>query len=321
MAVRQCLLAAFSLLCAVGAHAQNWVPERPIKITVPYAAGGSADVITRVIAEKLQAQFGQPVVVENRPGGGTVIGAVAVAKAPADGYNLLLATSTTLSIAPLVQRKLAYAPSQFVPIAGIESLPFLLDINKDLPVNSLKELAALARSRPGVLNYGTLGNGSSNHVLGALLSKAAGESMVSVHYASAAPALTALASGDIHLYFDGIPTSIHRVASGQYKGIAVTSKTRVASLPNVPTVAEEGYPELALSVWYGLVAPAGLPRHILTTLNAAVQSAVADPKIAALITRDGAQPILLDPQGFARLIEQDAAGWREAFSTLKLKLD
>lgn len=321
MVLRKMLWWTLATVVASSVHAADWKPDRPIKLTVPYAAGGSADLVARVLAEKLQARLGQPVIVDNKPGAGTVVGAVSVAKAPADGYNLLFATSSTMSIVPLVQTQLPYAPSQFVPVAAIMSMPFMLDVPKDLPVGSLKELAALARARPGTLNYGTLGNGSSNHVLGALLSKAAGESMVSVHYTGATQALTALMRGDIHVYFDGIPTSIHRVSGGEYKGLAVTSKSRVASAPQVPTVYEQGFPELGLSVWYGLVAPSGLPRQIVSTLNAAVQAAVADPQVSALIVRDGSQPLLLDPSNFQALIDQDAVAWREAFATLKLKLD
>ncbi|MET4577495.1 Bug family tripartite tricarboxylate transporter substrate binding protein [Ottowia thiooxydans] len=321
MSPRKIFFATMTFLVVACAQAADWNPTRPIKITVPYAAGGSADVIARVLAERLQAQLGQPVIIDNRPGAGTVIGATAVAKAPADGYNLLFATSTTLSIVPLVQKQIPYSPSQFMPVAGIMLMPFMLDINKDLPVNSLKELVAASRAKPGVLNYGTLGNGSSNHVLGALLSKAADESMVSVHYVGAAPALTALSRGDIHVYFDGIPTSIHKVANGEYKAIAVTSKTRVPGAPNIPTVYEQGFPELGLSVWYGLVAPTGTPQNAVATINTAVRSAVADTRVSGLITRDGSQPLQLDPQAFQQLIEQDAVGWREAFSKLKLKLD
>jgi tripartite-type tricarboxylate transporter receptor subunit TctC len=321
MALHMMLCWTLAAVVASSAHAADWKPERPIKLTVPYAAGGSADLVARVLADKLQARLGQPEIIENKPGAGTVIGAVSVAKAPADGYNLLFATSSTMSIVPLIQKQLPYAPSQFVPVAAIMSMPFMLDVTKDLPVGSLKDLAALARAKPGLLNYGTLGNGSSNHVLGALLSKAASETMVSVHYTGASQALTALARGDIHVYFDGIPTSIHRVSGGEYKALAVTSKSRVASAPQVPTVFEQGYPELGLSVWYGLMAPAGLSPQVLAALNAAVQAAVADSQVTALIVRDGSQPLLLDPSAFQALIDRDAVSWREAFATLKLKLD
>ncbi|CAM3930096.1 Bug family tripartite tricarboxylate transporter substrate binding protein [Bordetella muralis] len=321
MACRYLLASLLTFFTATCATAADWRPERPIKITVPYAAGGSADVIARVVAQRIRTELGQPVIVENKPGAGTIIGAMAVAKAPADGYSLLLATSTTMSIAPLVQKQIPYSPSQFVPVAGFMSVPFMVLVNKDLPVNTVQDLVALSRSKPGVLNYGTLGTGTSNHVLGALLSTAAGDSMVAVHYTSAGPALIGLERGDIHVYFDGIPTSVHKVASGQYKGIAVTSKTRIPGVSNVPTVFEQGFPQVGLSVWYGLVAPADTPANIISTLNAAVRAAISDPDVTAQITRDGTQPLLLDPQAFQRLIDQDASSWRTAFSTLQLKLD
>lgn len=321
MACRYLLATLVTLFTATCATAADWTPERPITITVPYAAGGSADVIARVVAQRIRIELGQPVIIENKPGAGTIIGAMTVAKAPADGYNLLLATSTTMSIAPLVQKKIPYSPSQFMPVAGFMSVPFMVLVNKDLPVNSVQDLIALSRGKPGVLNYGTLGTGASNHVLGALLSKVAGDSMVAVHYTSAGPALIGLERGDIHVYFDGIPTSIHKVASGQYKGIAVTSKSRIPGVPKVPTVFEQGFPQVGLSVWYGLVAPAGTPENIVFTLNSAVRAAIADPDVTAQITRDGAQPLLLDPPSFQQLIDADASAWRTAFSTLQLKLD
>lgn len=321
MTIRNWFCCVLALALAASSQAAEWQPDRPIRITVPYAAGGSADLVARLLADKLQVRLKQPVVIENKPGAGTVVGAVSVAKAPADGHSLLFATSSTMSIVPLVQKQLPYAPSQFVPVAAIMSMPFMVDVQRDLPVASLGELVTLARSRPGVLNYGTLGNGSSNHVLGALLSKAAGESLVSVHYTGASQALTALVRGDIHVYFDGIPTSIHRVAGGEYKALAVTSRTRAASAPQVPTVFEQGLPELGLTVWYGLVAPAGVPASVVATLNAAVQAAVADPQVSALIVRDGSQPLRLAPAEFRKLIEQDAAAWHDAFAALKLKLD
>ncbi|WP_144637629.1 Bug family tripartite tricarboxylate transporter substrate binding protein [Bordetella genomosp. 13] len=321
MLYRQLLATMLGLAAATCAQAADWVPDRPIKLTVPYAAGGSADAIARVVANKIRGRLNQPVIVENKPGAGTIIGAVSVAKAPADGHTLLFATSTTMSIAPLTQKQLPYSPSQFVPIAGVMTIPFMLLVNKDVPADSIPQLIALSRGKPGVLNYGTLGTGTSNHVLGALLSKAAGDSMVAVHYTSAGPALIGLERGDIHVYFDGIPTSIHRVASGQYKSLAVTSAQRIPGVPDVPTVAEQGLPQAGLSVWYGLVAPAGTPEPVIRTLNAAVQAAIADPDVSAQITRDGAQPLRLPPEGFQELIGQDAAAWRKAFSSLDLKLD
>jgi tripartite-type tricarboxylate transporter receptor subunit TctC len=321
MTVRQLLTALMTLAAATCTHAAEWVPNKPIKLTVPYGAGGSADVIARVVAAKINEKLGQPVIVENRPGAGTIVGALQVSRAPADGYNLLFATTTTLSIAPLVQKQLSYSPSQFVPIAPIMSVPFLLIVNKSLPPDNLRELIDYARSHPGVMNYGTLGSGTSNHILGALLSKEAGDSLMAVHYTSAGPALIGLTRGDIHLYFDGIPTSIHKVEGGEYKGIAVTGKVRAPGLPNVPTVSEQGHPELELNVWYGIVAPKGTPADVVDTLNAVIRSAVADPAVSAQITRDGAQPLELDPHAFQQLIGQDAIAWRKAFSSLDLKLE
>ncbi|VTU21266.1 Bug family tripartite tricarboxylate transporter substrate binding protein [Variovorax sp. PBL-E5] len=303
------------------AGAAEWKAEHPIRIVVPYPPGGSADVAVRLIAEKMREALQQPVIVDNRPGAGTAIGAIAVAKAPADGYTLLLATSTTLSIQPLVQKQLGYTNKQFVPVASILTLPFMLDVNKSLPVKSLAELVGYARQHPGSMNYGTLGNGSSNHLLGALLSRHADGALVAVPYNGAGPALLALMRGEIQVYFDGIPTSVARNASGDFRGLAVTSRERAAVAPNVPTVYEEGLPDLGLSIWYGLVAPAGTPRDVVARLNAVVNAAISDPSINATLARDGAVPTKLSPQEFGTLIEQDAASWKKAFQASDLKAE
>ena len=299
----------------------DWQPSRPIRIIVPYAAGGGADLITRRVAEAASPALGQPVIVENRPGAGTAIGAVAVARAPADGHTLLLATSTTLCVNPVIRKELPYKTEDFAPVASLQALPFMLSSSKHLPVKSLKELIAHAKANKGELNYGTLGIGSSNHVLGGLLSHAAGIEMEAVHYQSGAPALIALMRGDIHLYFDGISTSIPRVANGDYTGLAVTSRERVKAAPDIPTVYEEGLGEVGLSVWYGLVAPVGTPAEAIARLNQAVNEVLRRPEIVATMRAEGTEPMPLTPSEFGQVITDDTRSWGSAIRSLDLPLN
>ncbi|MGE0796890.1 MAG: Bug family tripartite tricarboxylate transporter substrate binding protein [Lautropia sp.] len=299
----------------------EWVPARPVRIIVPYGAGGGADLLARRVAERAKELLGQPVVVDNRPGGGTAIGAVAVQNSAPDGHTLLLATSTTLCVNPALQRQLSYAPEKFVPVANLQLLPFMVNVAKDSPVRSMKDLRAYAIERNNQLNYGTLGIGSSNHVLGGLLSQRAAPGLVPVHYTSGPQALVGLVRGDIHIYFDGISTSVPRVRQGELRGIAVTSRERVPAVPEIPTVYEEGFPEVGLSVWYGLVAPAGTPADAVTRLNAVFNQILQMPDIVDAMVGEGTRPIPLTPSAFADLIREDTVVWRRAIEDLKIKIE
>jgi len=312
---------AAAAFAACAPASADWMPSQPIRIVVPYLAGGGADIVVRRVAERAKDRLGQPIIVENRPGAGTAIGAMAVQNAAPDGHTLLLATSTTLSVNPNLQRRLTYAPEKFVPVAGLQSLPFMLNVGKSSPVKSLDDLRAYALAHPGQVNYGTLGLGSSNHVLGGLLGQRAAPGVVPVHYQSAGQAILALMRGDIHVYFDGISTSIPRIAAGDLRGLAVTSKQRVAAAPGIPTVAEAGYPELGLTIWYGLVAPAGTPEQAVRKLNAVFNSVLKQPDIAETMAADGTQPLVLSPEQFAELIRGDTAVWGDAIRRLDIKLD
>lgn len=312
--------AALLLLANVGGAYAEWAPSKPVRLMVPYAAGGGADLIARRLAEKVKPALGQPVLVENRPGAGTAIAAAAVARAPADGHTILLATSTTLCVNPILMKGIQYKQEDFAPISVLQSLPFMVVTRPELQVKSLREFVALAKANPGKFNYGTLGVGSSNHVLGSVLGSSAGLDIVSVHYTSGAPALLALKQGEIHVYFDGISTSIPRVRSGEIKGLAVTSRERVKAMPEIPTVAEEGVPDVAVSIWYGLVAPAGTPPQAVQRLNAEFNKAVAEPDITASLIADGTEPLLISPAQFAALIKDDTVLWRKMIEPLNIEL-
>lgn len=323
--VRRCAVFSLMMLAVLATLAGNaaaqWSPSRPVRVVVPFAAGGGADLVVRRIAERMKEEIGQPFIVDNRPGAGTAIGAVAVAKSPADGHSLLLATSTTLCVNPILRANLPYQVEDFAPVAAMQLLPFMVLTPKELPVNSFRELLDYARQRPGKLNYGTLGIGSANHVLGGLLSRSAKVDIVPLHYASAAPILVALTQGDVHLYFDGISTSVPRVKNGQLKGLAVTGRERIEALPGIPTVGELGFPELALSVWYGLVAPARTPPEVVERLNSAVNKVMGTREIVTALVDEGTRGLRISPQEFAQLIRDDTAVWRKAIEPLQLKLE
>jgi tripartite-type tricarboxylate transporter receptor subunit TctC len=312
--------AACLLLAGIGSAKAQWSPTKPIRLVVPYAAGGGADLIARRLAEKVRPELGQPVVVENRPGAGTAVAAAAIARAPADGHTILLATSTTLCVNPILMKDIQYKQEDFAPISVLQSLPFMVVAPKDLPVKSLRELVAYAKGNPGKLNYGTLGVGSSNHVLGSVLASSAGVDIVAVHYPSGAPALLALNRGELHVYFDGISTSIPRVRNGELKGLAVTSRERVKAMPEIPSVVEEGVPDVAVSIWYGLVAPAATPSEAIARLNAVFNKVVGEPDIAASLIADGTEPLLISPAQFARLIKDDTVVWRKMIEPLNIEL-
>jgi tripartite-type tricarboxylate transporter receptor subunit TctC len=312
--------AAFAVLMQGGTAAAEWAPSKPIRFVVPYAAGGGADIIARRLADKVKLSLGQPFVIENRPGAGTALAAGQIARAPADGHTILLATSTTLCVNPILMKDIQYKPEDFAPISVLQSLPFMVVTRPELPVKSLREFVALAKANPGKFNYGTLGVGSSNHVLGSVLGSSAGIDIVPVHFTSGAPALLSLKQGEIHVYLDGISTSIPRVRSGELKGLAVTSRQRVKAMPEIPTVAEEGVPDLTVAIWYGLVAPAGTPQDAIARLNTEFNKAVAEPDITASLIADGTEPLLLSPAQFASLIKDDTALWRKMIEPLHIEL-
>ena len=314
------LAAALALLVPAGSAEAQWTPTKPVRLVVPYAAGGGADIIARRLADKVKPVLGQPILVENRPGASTALAAGQIARAPADGHTLLLATSTTLCVNPVLMKDIQYKQEDFAPISVLQSLPFMVVTRPELQVKSLREFVALAKANPGKFNYGTLGVGSSNHVLGSVLGSSAGIEIVPVHFTSGAPALLSLKQGEIHVYLDGISTSVPRARSGELKGLAVTSQTRVKAMPELPTVAEEGVPDLTVAIWYGLVAPAGTPADAVARLNAEFNKAVADPEITASLIADGTEPLLVSPAQFAALIKDDTALWRKMIEPLKIEL-
>lgn len=292
------------LLAVVSGAALAQFPERPVRFVVPFAPGGATDLLARTIGEKLSAAMGQPFVVENRPGAATQIAAQFVAKAPADGYTLLMATSTTLAINKSLYSNLPYDPeTDFAPLSLVIQHPFVLVVNPSVPAQSLKELVALAKSQPGKLSYATQGSGSFAHLAMALFQSMTGVEAVHVPYKGGAPALIDLMGGQITMMFDN--TAYPHVKSGKLRALAVTTKQRLSVFPDVPTLEEAGVPGYDLAAWQGVVTTAGTPRPVIERLSAEIRKVLQLPEVQQRLTADGGQIITSTPDEMAAHISRE----------------
>jgi tripartite-type tricarboxylate transporter receptor subunit TctC len=278
---------------------------------VPYPPGGSADVLARAVGQKLGERLGQPVVVENKAGAATAIGAKAVARAPADGYTLLLGTVSSQAINPAMN-KVGYDPvADFVPVAPLASIPFVFVANPAVPVSSVADVVALAKSKPGELAYASAGPGTSNHLAGELFASEAKIKLLHVPYKGSAPALNDVLAGHVPLMFDLQATSMAHIQGGKLKPLAVTTRERSSLLPNVPTMAEAGVPGFEVSAWFGLFAPAGVPQPIVERLNADVTAILKSPEMQKQLHDLGAEPELGTPAQYASFAKAEAAKWAQ----------
>ena len=292
---RVLLAAALALLGPAGAHAADVWPNGPMKIVLGVPPGGGTDIIARLIAQKLSVAFNQSVVVENRPGAGQTIGAAVVARAPADGLTLFFCTQT-FAANPSIYPSLPYDTAKdFVPVAFVARLPYGIFVNGKVPVTTLQEFIALAKSKPGTLNFASAGASSLPRIAGELFKLRIGTDLVHVPYNGAAPALTATVAGETQLLFGNFLTMEQYLQSGRLRALAVASEQRFPNAPNVPTVAEAGMPGLILAAWYGIVARSGTPAAVIERLNREINKALADPEITQRLVRDGAEPGKADP--------------------------
>ena len=309
MFVSKLLLACALLSLAQLAGAQEY-PNRPVRLVVGYPAGGVNDILGRAISQRLGDQLGQPVVIDNRPGANSVIGAEAVAKSPPDGYTLFT-TGTPFAINASLYPKLPYDTlKDFVPITQIASGTFLLVVNASLPVTSPKELIAYAKSRSGELNFCSSGPGSPPHLMGELLKLTAGIKMVHVPYKGAAPCVVDLLGGQIQVTFEAMAPLLPHVKSGKLRALAVMSDKRSPVLPEVPTIAEAtGYSGLTVDVWYGILAPAGTPKDIVSKLNGAIHDVLRLPDVKDQLSRQGLDPASGTPEQLGKILQDDVAKW------------
>jgi tripartite-type tricarboxylate transporter receptor subunit TctC len=313
-------LALAAMLAALpGAGAQDY-PSRPVKIIVPFPAGGTADVMPRVIGEWLSRKWGQPVVVENRTGAAGNIGAEAVAKAEPDGYTLLSAPPPPLVINQNLYPKLGFDPTEFVPIVIMGRVPNALVINAKLPFNSVAELIAYAKANPGKLTSATQGNGTTSHLTSELFQLMADVKFQHVPYRGSAPALTDLVAGSVDLMFDNLGVSLPLVKSGQLKLLGVATPKRMASLPDVPTIAET-LPGFESAAWFAIVAPPKTPQAVVDKVNADVNEALRQGDIVQRLAQLSAEPIGGTPQATAAYMREEIERWHKVIKAANVKLD
>ncbi len=314
-------LSATTVTTAARAQTASSYPDKPIRIVVPYAPGGYTDILARRISQILAEKLGQPVVVENKPGASTMIGAESVARAAPDGYTLIMAVTTTLSTNPHLFSKLPYKPSDFKPVALAGLTPFVLIANPKVPANDVQELIKLAEADPGKLTSATLGNGSSTHLVLAMLRAATGVNILDVPYKGSALVLTDILAGHVDMYFDALSTSLPHIKSGRIKAIAVTSENRSEAAPSVPTFREAGTPEVVAYIWTGLLAPAGTPDSIVDKLNSVVGEALSTPEVKAKYLEEGTEAPTMSPKEFGDIIDRHSKTWGEIIAPLNIRLD
>ena len=316
------IAAAFLLATLVaGAQAQNY-PTRPIRFIVPIAAGGGADLVARVISERLSRNLGQQVVVENRAGGGTVIGAELVARSPADGYTWLLGTATSHAINASLVKKLPYDPvKDFSPIALVAVLPQIIVIHPALPAANLTDFIALAKKRPGEILFGSPGNGSNNQLGAEMLNIVAGIKTLHVPYKGAGPAITDLLAGHLQFMFTTIPPALPQVKAGRLRALAVAGAKRSALLPELPTTAEQGARGVEASSWNGILLPAGAPRDIITRLHAEIGVVMKQPEVIERLAGAGVEAAMMSPEEFAAYIESETARYAKVVKSSGARVD
>ena len=307
---RASLAVASALLCLCALPAAAQYPNKPIKLVVPFIAGSAPDVLARNVSERLGAKLGQPIVIENRGGAGGNVGAEYAAKQPADGYTLMLATSSHL-VNPSLYGKVGYDPvKDFAPVALLIRMPSLLIVPNDSPAKNVTELIALARAKPGQLNYGSGGNGSQAHLAGAMFKTVAGIDVVHVPYKGAPEIVASMLSGQTHLAFPTFSTALPQVRAGKLRALGVTSPKRNPQLPDVPTLLEAMPNGFDLEAWFGIWAPAGTPPDLVRKLNADVGAVLADPEFRGKLASDGSEVVTGGtPDEFAGYVKSETAKW------------
>lgn len=308
------------MLLAGGAAAQTW-PTRPVKIVVPFAAGGPADNYARFLAQRLQEAFGQSFVVDDKPGGGSVIGTDIVAKSPADGYTLLLMSNTHTVNETLLPNKPFVLMRDFTGIAPINYSDLVLVAHPSLKASNVRELVAQAKAQPGKINYASSGPGTPYHMAGELFKSMAGVYLVHIPYRGSSGARTDVMGGQVDLMFDAVTTMAEVVKSGKVKALATTGLQRSAVLPDVPTVHEAGVPQYEATIWLGLLAPKGTPRPIIDRLNEAVSKIASQPEVRQTWGRQGATPMVMTPAAFDKYIQDDIAKWARVIKSANIKAE
>jgi tripartite-type tricarboxylate transporter receptor subunit TctC len=316
-------IAAIAVTVFAGsAIAQAMFPNKPIRIVVPFPPGGTTDILARAAAQKMTEAWKEQVVVDNRPGAGGNIGAELVAKAPPDGYTMLMGTVGTHAINPSLYAKMPYDHvKDFAPVILVASVPNVLVVHPSVPANTVQELIAYAKANPGKINFASSGSGTSIHLAGELFKTMAGVQMAHVPYKGSAPAIADLVGGQVQIMFDNLPSALPQIKGGRLRALAVTSAQRAPALPDVPTVAESGLPGFEASSWFGLLAPAGSPRDAIVKVNGEVDRWLASPEAKEKLTSQGANAAGGSPEDFARHIAAETAKWQQVVKASGAKVD
>jgi tripartite-type tricarboxylate transporter receptor subunit TctC len=318
--------AALALALALpGASGAAWAadyPAKPVKIVVPYAPGGGADSVARIVAKKVSENVGQAIVIENKGGAGAILGTDQVAKAEPDGYTLLLGQSGPISINPAVYKSLPYDPvKDFAPITMTTAYPYVLVVNSELPAKTLHELVALAKSKPDSMNYGSTGVGAANHLVAEMFSSKTGVKMTHVPYRGTALAVGDLLAGQLTMVFADPISALPHIKSGKLRALAVTSLERSPVAPEVPTVAESGYAGFEALAWHGILAPARTPPAVIRKLNEEIVKALKDPATRDLLVNQAMQIVGSTPEEFAAFIQKDIATWKAVAAAAKVTVE
>lgn len=303
-----CFSATLSLNSVIAQNLSSNFPVKPVRIIVPQTPGGASDALARIVGQKLSEKWGQPVVVDNRPGAGGNIGMEAVAKAPGDGHTLLMSYVGSHAINPSIYSKLPFDPeADFVAVATLANVPFVAAVNASVPVTNMKGLVAYAAQKP--VAFGSAGNGSVNHLLGEMFNTASGAKMQHIPYKGAAPALTDLISGQIQVVFTSLPSVAQQIRAGSVKGLGVTGSKRAVAFKDIPTISESGFPGFVINPWFGLFASKDTPASIAKQINADVKKILEDKDVLDKFSTIGAEPFETTPQEFQAMLHADIKTW------------
>jgi tripartite-type tricarboxylate transporter receptor subunit TctC len=318
---RRLLLAIAGVTLCTGAYAQAW-PSKPIRLVVPFPAGGGTDIIARETSQRVAAATGWTFVVDNRPGAGGNLGVDAVAKAPADGYTIVIGQTSNLAVNPTLYAKMPYdSQKDLAPIVLLANAPLVMVTGAGTPLKTLADAVATAKAKPGAINFASPGNGTVAHLTSELFQKAAGIKTQHIPYKGAAQALTDVIGGNVELYMSSVPTLIGQIRNGKLRPLAVTSAKRVDDLPDVPTINESGYKGFDAVTWFGLLAPAGTPKDVVTRLNAEFNKALANPELRKKLGDEGADTAGGTPEQFAALIKDEIPRWGKVVAESGAKVD